>query len=191
MTADNKVTLLLKDAASGDAAAEAALIDAVYDDLRRRAGAMMQREKAGHTLQATALVHETYMRLIRQEHVDWKGRAHFLAMASTLMRRILVDHARKRNAARRGGGMPKLSLDEGLGLTTTNDTDVLELNEALETLGALDARQADIVVMRFFGGLSSRECAAVLGVSTRTVEGDWAVARAWLRRALAGSSSDA
>lgn len=179
------VTQLLHDARGGDARAEAQLIEAVYGDLRRRAGALMKRENQGHTLQPTALVHETWMRLIRQEQVDWQGRAHFLAMASTLMRRILVDHARTRNAARRGGGAPKISLEDGLGLTTDNDADVLALHDALEALGALDARQADIVVMRFFGGLTNAEAAAVLGVSTRTVEGDWAMARAWLRRHLA------
>ncbi len=184
MDTETEVTRLLQDATRGDPKAEAALIDAVYADLRRRAGAMMKRENPDHTLQPTALVHETWMRLIRQENVDWKGKAHFLAVASTLMRRILVDHARKRNAARRGGGAPKISLEDGLGLTTDSDADVLALHEALEQLGALDARQADIVVMRFFGGLTNAECGVVLGVSTRTVEGDWAMARAWLRRRL-------
>ncbi|MCB9525995.1 MAG: sigma-70 family RNA polymerase sigma factor [Myxococcales bacterium] len=187
MTDDRShVTRLLRAATAGDSSASAELIEIVYRDLRRQAQALMRNEKAHHTLQPTALVHEAYMQLIRQDRMDWQGRSHFFAMASTLMRRILVDHARKKTAARRGGGAPKLSLDEGLGLSTDNETDVLALHDALNSLEALDGRQAQVVVMRFFGGLTVPEVAAVLGVSTRTVEGDWAMARAWLRRELTG-----
>lgn len=183
-TNQDHLTRLLKVACKGDSDASAALVALVYDDLRRHAQKIMSGERAQHTLQPTALVHEAYMQLIRHDRMDWQGRAHFFAMAATLMRRILVDHARRRDAARRGGGGQRLSLDDGLGLSTENETDVLELHEALTRLEALDARQAQVVVMRFFGGLSAPEVAAVMGVSTRTVEGDWAMARAWLLREL-------
>jgi RNA polymerase sigma factor (TIGR02999 family) len=186
VTDRSHLTRLLKAATQGDAQASAELIELVYADLRRQAQALLGREKAGHTLQPTALVHEAYMQLIRHDRMDWQGRAHFFAMAATLMRRILVDHARKRSAARRGGGMPRLSFEEGLGLCPENETDVLALHDALTALEALDARQAQVVVMRFFAGMTVPEVAAVMGVSTRTVEGDWAMARAWLLRELGG-----
>ncbi|MCB9727778.1 MAG: sigma-70 family RNA polymerase sigma factor [Deltaproteobacteria bacterium] len=184
MTSRGHVTALLERAAQGDADASAELIGAVYADLRRQASALMRQEKAGHTLQPTVLVHDAFMQLIGHERMSWQGRAHFFAVAATVMRRILVDHARKRNAARRGGGAPRLSLEDGLGLSTTNETDVLELHDALNRLETLDARQAEVVALRFFGGLTVPEVAAILGVSTRTVEGDWAMARAWLLREM-------
>lgn len=179
------LTALLKSATQGDDAAANALIGLVYKDLRRQAQHLMQGERANHTLQATALVHEAWMQLIRHDRMDWQDRAHFFAMAATQMRRLLVDHARKKNAARRGSGVRALSLDEGLGLTIDNDTDVLALHDALTALEALDARQGQVVVMRFFGGLALPEIAAVLGISTRTASTDWAMARAWLRREMA------
>lgn len=184
MTDRGQVTRLLERASRGDADASGELVGIVYADLRRQAQALMRDERASHTLQPTALVHEAYMQLIRHERMDWQGRAHFFAMATTVMRRILVDHARKRNAARRGAGVPRLSLVDGLGLAPDNDTDVLALHDALTALEARDARQARVVAMRFFGGLTMPEVAAVIGVSTRTVEGDWAVARAWLLREM-------
>lgn len=179
------LTGLLKSATQGDDSAANELIGLVYKDLRRQAQSLMQGERANHTLQATALVHEAWMQLIKHDRMDWQGRAHFFAMAATQMRRLLVDHSRKKNAARRGGGMPALSLEEGLGLSVDNETDVLALHDALTALEAIDARQAQLVVMRFFGGLTIPEIAAVLGVSTRTVNTDWALARAWLRREMA------
>lgn len=181
------LTQLLRSATDGDERAAGELIQLVYKDLRRQAQALMNGERAGHTLQATALVHEAWMQLIRHDRMDWQGRAHFFAMAATQMRRLLVDHARKKNAARRGGGERPLSLDEGLGLSIDNETDVLALHDALTALEAVDARQAQVVVMRFFGGLTLPEVAAVLGVSTRTVNTDWAMARAWLRREMSPS----
>ncbi len=178
------VTQLLVAASGGDAKAAEALLPVVYDDLRRRAQAMMRREGGGHTLQATALVHEAYMRLIQQDRVDWQGRAHFFAIAAQIMRRILVDHARGRLRAKRGGGQAKVSLDEGLPLTTERDADVVALDDALQRLATLDPRQAQIVEMRFFGGLTVEEVALALGVSKRTVEAEWTLIKAWMRREL-------
>jgi RNA polymerase sigma factor (TIGR02999 family) len=156
----------------------------IYKDLRQHAGYLMQRERAGHTLQPTALVHEAFLRLVQQEHSDWQSRAHFFAIASQVMRRILVDHARAHRSAKRGGGADRISLAEGLGLSVTRDADVLAIDAALTRLAAVDARQAEIVSLRFFGGLSVAEVAKVLDISTRTVEAEWTMIKAWLRREL-------
>ena len=142
------------------------------------------REREGHTLQPTALVHEAFLELVNQDRVDWQGRAHFFAVASHLMRRILVDHARSRLREKRGGKAERISLDEGLGLSVERDADVLALDDALKALAEEDPQQAELVAMRFFGGLSVEECAAVLGVSKRTVEAEWTLIKAWLRRQL-------
>lgn len=174
----------LNAATAGDARAASALFDRAYDQLRRQAQRFMHGERADHTLQATALVHEAYLQLIRQTHVDWRNRAHFFGTAALLMRRILVDHARKKAAARRGGGAPKLSLDEGLGLSVDNDTDVLRLHDALGVLEATHPRAAQVVMLRFFSGLSMPEIAAVLEISLRSAHREWAVARARLRREM-------
>lgn len=184
MDVDN-ITRLLRSAASGDAEAASACADLVYGDLRRLAASLMSGETAGHSLQPTALVHEAYMRLIRYGRIDWQDRAHFFAMASNQMRRILVDHARRKAAARWGGGASKLSADEDLGLSIENETDVLAVHDVLTRLETADVRLARMVVMRLFGGLTVPEIAAVRGVSIRTIQGDWATARAWLRRELA------
>jgi RNA polymerase sigma factor (TIGR02999 family) len=144
----------------------------------------MRRERPNHTLQATALVHEAFLQLIGQDRADWQGRAHFFAVASQLMRRILVDHARARLRDKRGGDAVRVSLDEGQGLSIQKDADVLALDDALERLAEVDPRQAEIVSLRFFGGLSVEEVAAVLGVSKRTVEGEWTLIKAWIRREL-------
>lgn len=156
----------------------------VYDELRALAESCLQRERHGHTLQATALVHEAYLRLIKQEEVEWRNRAHFFAIAAQAIRRILVDHARGRQRAKRGGDRERVTLDEDVAITPDRDLDVVELDEALEKLAQLNQRQARIVELRFFGGLALREVAEVLGVSPRTVDGDWCMARAWLRREL-------
>lgn len=178
------VTELLGAATAGDAAAAEALMPIIYDELRRRAAALMRRESAGHTLQATALVNEAYMRLVNQDRVDWQGRGHFFAVASQTMRRILVDHARARQRLKRGGEAVRVQCDDAAPLSTQRDADVLALEDALQALAEVDPRQADIVVMRFYGGLTVEEVAAVLGVSKRTVEAEWTLIKAWLRRAL-------
>ena len=169
------------------------LLPHVYDELRRLARGYMSRETPGHTLQPTALVHEAYMRLVDASQVDWQGRTHFLAVGARVMRRLLIDHARGRGREKRGGGWRKVTLAEGVSPPANDELDLdglLHLNRALEKLHALDERQAKVVELRFFGGLTVPEVAAVLGVSTRTIEGDWTHARAWLRRELARGGED-
>lgn len=178
------VTLLLAAVSAGDRNAVAALLPIVYDELRKHAAFLMKRERPSHTLQPTALVHEAFLRLVQQERVQWTGRAHFFAVASGLMRRILVDHARTRLAEKRGGGADRISIEEGLGLSVARDADVLAIDQALNRLAELDARQAEIVTLRFFGGLSVEEVAAVLEMSKRAVEAEWTMIKAWLRREL-------
>lgn len=154
----------------------------VYRDLRRRAGAYFRRERPGHTLQPTALVHEAYLRLVDQRQLAWKNRAQFLALAAQMMRRILVDHARARAAAKRGG--IRVTLVEGLVAGTSPQPDLLDLDEALSELAELDERQAHLVELRFFGGLSIEETARALDVSVATANRDWVTAKAWLFRRL-------
>jgi RNA polymerase sigma factor (TIGR02999 family) len=180
------VTHLLAAATGGNRDAIAALLPIVYAELRLRAGQLMRRERADHTLQPTALVHEAFLRLVQQHRVEWTGRAHFFAVASGLMRRILVDHARAHLSDKRGGGATRISIDEGLGLSVTRESDVLAVDQALTRLAEIDPRQAEIVTLRFFGGLSVEEVAAVLGLSKRSVEAEWTLLKAWLRRELAG-----
>jgi len=169
---------------AGDHGAVETLLPIVYNELRHRAGFLMQREREGHTLQPTALVHEAFLRLVQQERVEWQGRAHFFAVASQVMRRILVDHARARAAGKRGGRETRMALEEGLGLSAARDADVMAIDQALTKLAAIDQRQAEIVSLRFFGGLSVEEVAAVLSLPKRTVEAEWTMIRAWLRREL-------
>jgi RNA polymerase sigma factor (TIGR02999 family) len=169
---------------SGDSAAIADLMPLVYDELRQIAAAHLAQEQAGHTLQPTALVHEAYLKLVNQSRAQWKDRAHFLAIASGVIRRILIDHARGRRAKKRGSDKPMtLGSIQDLADTARN-VDLLEIGDALDRLAQLDARQAKIVELRYFGGLDVRETAEVLGVSTRTVELDWRFARVWLAREL-------
>ncbi len=181
------LTELLARWEKGDHGALAELMPAVYDDLRRIANHHLAGERAGHTLAPTALVHEVYLRLGSYENISWQNRAHFFAMASTIMRRVLVDHARKRRAAKRGGDASAITLiesrqsDGGPG-----EIDLIALDEALTQLEALDERQCRVVQMRYFGGLKNDEIAVVLDVSAATVKRDWAVAKMWLRRALSG-----
>jgi len=178
------VTSLLEAWSRGDASALERLVPIVYEDLRRVAARRLRMEREGHTLSATALVHETYLRLMGQHPSHLENRAHFFAVASELMRRILVDHARRRAASKRGGGAPRLTLDAAAAVGASPDLDLVAVDEALSELGALDPRQARIVEMRFFGGLSVEEAASVLGISRATVERDWGLARAWLYRRL-------
>ena len=168
----------------GDPDALATLTPLVYDELHRLAGVYMSRERAGHPLQATALVNEAYLRLTDSSRVRWQNRAHFLAVAAQLMRRILVDFARDRRSQKRGHDWQQVTLDEGLILGGEPNVDLIALDEALRRLGALDPRKVQVVEMRFFGGLSLDETAEVMAVSVDTISRDWNAAKAWLRREL-------
>jgi RNA polymerase sigma factor (TIGR02999 family) len=178
---------LVRRLGEGEPQAAADLLPLVYDDLRAAAGAMLRQERPGHTLQPTALVHEAFMRLAGSSEPAWTSRAHFRAIAAKVMRQILMDHARRRDAVKHGGDMRRVTLtgaaenEAGLG---AGDVDVLDLHAALEKLATLSARQAQVVEMRIFGGLTVNEVAHVLGVGTTTVDDDWAIARAWLAREL-------
>jgi len=178
------VTNLLFQLKNGNRDAESKLVPLVYGELRRLAGRYMRAERPGHTLQATALVHEAYLRLVGNKDVDWQSRAHFFGVAPSLMRRILVDHARAKLSKKRGGEEQKVSLDEAVLIQPKSPVRLLALDEALERLAKRDPRQARIVDLRYFGGLSEEETAEVLGISTRTVKRDWNVARAWLYQQL-------
>lgn len=184
MTADDDITGMLVAASGGDADAARRLAGLVYDELRRRAEALMRRESPGHTVQATILVHDAYLKLIHQERAGWTDRNHFFAVAAQTMRRLLVDHARARQRDKRGGGRVKVSLDERLGLSSHADADVLAVDQALTRLEALDPQQARIVELRFFGGLTVAEVAQQLEISKRAVEAEWTMIAAWLRREL-------
>ena len=187
-TMAHDVTRLLSEAVEGSTAAVDRLAQIVYHDLRERAAHYLKRERPGHTLQPTALVNEAYVRLVNQKDVDWKGRTHFLAVASRAMRRILTDHARGKGRAKRGCGFRRVTLDGIAGPGDSREVDLVDLDEALERFAALDPRASRVVELRFFGGLSDDEAAQALGVSPRTVRGDWATARAWLGRALRGKA---
>ncbi|MGA8044590.1 MAG: sigma-70 family RNA polymerase sigma factor [Terracidiphilus sp.] len=176
----NEVTALLTRLSSGDKSVIGRLMPLVYDELHRRANQSMRQERANHTLQPTALVHEVYLKLVQQREPNFKNRAHFYAIAAQLMRRILTDHARARLSAKRGGVAESDPHIEIQAVRTDQPAGVLAVNDALNELSALDERQEKIVEMRFFGGLTVEETAEVLGVSVRTVEREWSMARAWL-----------
>jgi RNA polymerase sigma factor (TIGR02999 family) len=182
------VTGLLHAWTGGDQAARDELMAVVYRELHRRAAARLRRERGGHTLQATALVNEAYLRLVDQKRTVWQNRAHFLAVASEMMRRILVDHARRRKMAKRSGQWEKLTLHDAVAHGRPRDVDLLDLDRALHKLAEFDPRKAQIAELRFFGGLSVDETALVVGVSDATVERDWQAARAWLFAQLKGDS---
>ena len=179
------LTDLLVAWSTGDEAARSRLIDAVYNELRGLARGYLRRERPDHSLAPTALVHEAYLKLIDQRQVKWQNRAHFFAIAAHVMRRILVDHARTRGAAKRDGGH-RVPLEDGHAVMDPPDVDVLDLDAALEKLSRLDPRQSQLVELRFFGGLTGDEAAAVMGMAPATADRDWALARAWLYRELAG-----
>ena len=185
---DSPATMLLAAHLAGDPRAVDELLPLVHQDLRALAAGYMANERPGHSLQPTALVNEAYLRLVRIDRMDWKGKAHFLAMAATEMRRVLVDHARARNAQKRGQGLQVETLDERAALTEGGSVDVLAVDVALEKLARVSERQARTVELRFFGGLTLEEVAAVLGVSRDTVKADWRFARAWLKRELDGEA---
>jgi len=184
LASDADITQLLIDAREGDSTATNELLPLVYDRLRALAQEMMQQERSDHTLQATALVHEAYLKLVDQKRVQWQDRAHFFAVAAQAIRRILVDHARGHGRAKRGGGRAKLTLNEELAATYEEIIDVVALDDALARLAESHPQHARITEMRFFAGLTIEEAAAVLGTSTRTVDRHWRYARAWLFRAL-------
>jgi RNA polymerase sigma factor (TIGR02999 family) len=177
------VTSLLVASSNGDQEALNQLLPLVYDELRRLADRYLHRERSDHTLQATALVHEAYLRLIDQK-VSWANRAHFFGVAAEMMRRILIDHARGRQAVKRGSGGIKMSLDDVLEITDEKAADLIALDEALKALAAFDAQKARVVELRFFGGLSIEETASVLGVGTATITRQWRLAKAWLYHEL-------
>jgi RNA polymerase sigma factor (TIGR02999 family) len=174
------VTRLLLQWTGGDAHALDQLLPLVYDELRRLAQSYLRRENVGHTLQSTALVHEAYLRLVDQRDVNWQNRSHFFGIAAQMMRRVLVDHARAHNAAKRGSGGIKVTLDEGLLAAEQRDVNVIALDEALTKLAEIDPQQTRIVELRFFAGLSIEETAELLKISPATVKRDWAMAKAWL-----------
>ncbi len=188
------VTAMLRDWSNGDRQAQHQLFQVVYNELHRQAARHLRRENPGLSLQTTDLIHEAYLRLIDQQHVQWKNRLHFFAIAAQLMRRILVDHARSRQAAKRGGSNIRLPLDEAIATVTVPgpDLDFVALDEALNKLADIDSQQSKVVELRFFSGLSVEETAKVMSVSERTVKRDWQVAKAWLRRELSrgGAASD-
>jgi RNA polymerase sigma factor (TIGR02999 family) len=178
------VTQLLVAVRGGDREAESKLYHAVYAELHRIAARYMRRERPNHTLQPTALIHEAYVDLIDQHEKDWQNRAHFYGVAASVMRRILVDHARSHQTAKRGGGEQKLSLDDALPLASEQSDEVLAIDEALARLARFDLRQSKVVELRFFGGFTEEEIAQVLGVSSRTVKREWRIAKAWLHGEL-------
>jgi RNA polymerase sigma-70 factor (ECF subfamily) len=185
----NSVTEMLLAWREGDEAARDELMTLVYQELHRLAHHYMKRESPGHTLQTSALVNEAYVRLIDQNNVQWQNRAHFYGIAAKMMRRILVDYARNRRYAKRGGGAQKVSLNEALIVSDERSEEVVGVHEALERLAAFDPRKSQIVELRFFGGLSIEETADVLDVSPGTVMRDWTLAKAWLRRDMSNNSS--
>jgi RNA polymerase sigma factor (TIGR02999 family) len=185
-----EITQLLLAWGEGEQAALDQLTPLVYDELHRLAHRYMGHERPGHTLQTSALVNEVYLRLVDSSHVRWQNRVHFFAVSAQLMRRILVDFARSRHNLKRGGDARQVSLDEALLVSHEDSTDLVALDEALKALASLDARQSQVVELRFFGGLSVEETAEVLHVSEGTVRRDWSLARAWLHRELSHEDDD-
>jgi RNA polymerase sigma factor (TIGR02999 family) len=186
----NQVTQLLLDWGNGDKAALDKLVPVVYQELRRLAAYYMRRERPGHTLQTSALVNEAYMRLVDYSQMRWQSRAHFFAVAAQAMRRILVEHARKRHFAKRGGGAVKVSFDEAAIVSQEQAADLVALDDALTSLEAMDERKARIVELRYIGGLNIEETAEVLAISPATVQREWRAAKAWLYREIKEGARD-
>jgi len=184
-----EVTALLTQIHAGNKEAEERLIPLVYAELRRLAKHYLREERPDHTLQPTALVHEAYLRLTAMQQVDWQSRSHFFAISATVMRRILVDHARAQRAEKREGSREAVSLDESLLVSPSRSPDLVALDGALERLAKINPRRSSIVELRFFGGMSEEETAHVLGISARTVKRDWRVAKAWLYNELSCQSA--
>ncbi len=186
-----EVTQVLVDWSKGDQNAPDRLMPLVYEELRKLARNYLQRERSDHTLQATGLVHEAYLRLVDQSSMTWQNRAHFFAVAAQVMRRILVDHARAHRAEKRGGEREKIEFDEALAPSGEKAVDLIALDDALHDLVTFDPRQSRIVEMRFFGGLTNEEIGDVLGISPRTIKREWRLAKAWLRREIMKEEADA
>ncbi len=186
-----EITQLLSRWSDGEAGAAEELMPTVYEELRRLARIYLRSERGDHTLQATALVHEAYLRLENQKRAPWQNRAQFFAVASTLMRRILVDHARAQLAAKRGGRAEHVELDEALVLPSERAANLLALDDALTELAVVDARKSRVVELRFFGGLTVEETAETMGLNSATVRRDWTFAKAWLLRTINGAGSPA
>jgi RNA polymerase sigma-70 factor, ECF subfamily len=185
----HSITEVLSRASGGDSGAISQLLPLVYEEMRALAAGYMQRERGNHTLQPTALVHEAYLRLVGSDQI-WKGRAHFLAAAAVSMRRVLVDHARRRGADKRGAAHDRITLSAEIASSERRDTDVLELDELLTRLAAKDARKAKVVELRFFAGMTNDQIADVLDVARSTVAEDWTVARAWLAAQLGAGGGE-
>lgn len=184
MTVPKDVTALLQQISNGNKDAVEELVPLLYNDLRRMAAYYLRRERREHTLQPTALVHEAYLRLLDQKHVQWQNRSHFFGVAAQLMRRILVDYARSHQAAKRGGALPKIPLERAIVAQKEQPADLVALDETLTRLASIDPQQARIVELRVFGGLTIEETAELLGASPATVKRDWSMAKAWLRREM-------
>jgi RNA polymerase sigma factor (TIGR02999 family) len=187
--ADPEITRLLGELRAGRREAESRLVEAVYPELRRIAARYLKGERPGHTLQATALVNEAYLQLVGQMDKDWQNRSHFFGVAAQLIRRILVDYARQKNAVKRDGGRRRVELTEPLAITRDRLDEIMVIDEALTRLAEWDPRQCRIVELRFFGGLTEDEVAEVLGVAPRTVKRDWNLAKAWLHGELKGTGA--
>lgn len=183
-SAPQEITRLLLEMNNGGEGVESRLAPMIYNELHRLAACYMRHERAGHTLQATALVHEAYLRLVEQRGKRWQNRAHFFGVAAQVMRRFLVDYARAHRTQKRGGEHVTVSLDEALLLSSTESLQLIALDEALERLAQWDPRQSRIVELRFFGGLAEEEIAELLGVTSRTVRREWSMAKAWLQGEL-------
>jgi RNA polymerase sigma factor (TIGR02999 family) len=174
------ITQLLRELTDGDERAPDVLMPLVYDELKKLASGYMRNERGDHTLQATALVNEAYIRLVDWKNADWQNRAHFFAVAAQMMRKILVDYARRHRSGKRGSGVPKISLDDAVIVVADQNVDLFALDEALTQLEAMDERQCRIVELRFFGGLTIEETAEVMKLSTATIKNEWTMARTWL-----------
>jgi RNA polymerase sigma factor (TIGR02999 family) len=186
----HEITQLLAEWSEGNQSALDDLYPLVYDELHRLARRYMSRERKGHTLQTTALINEAYVRLVDQRNVHWANRSHFFAISAQIMRRILIDHARRHAYAKRGGGAPQVSLDEAATVVRNDSAELLRLDEALRSLAEMDPRRSQVVELRYFGGLNNEEIAGVLHVSENTVTRDWNMARAWLYQQLTGSGAN-
>ena len=190
ITHQHQITQLLEEWSEGNQSALDELYPLVYEELHRLARRYMSRERKGHTLQTTALINEAYVRLVDQRNVHWANRSHFFAISAQIMRRILIDHARRHAYAKRGGGAQQVSLEEVAVVAREQSAEIIRLDEALKTLAKMDPRRCHVVELRYFGGLSNEEIAGVLKVSENTVTRDWNLARAWLHQQLTGSAAN-